>query len=251
LYVSRYSDSSYRTLADFNEDADLTSTTAAGGHIRGAGFAVWREGRIPFRHGDRDSNGVFLGWHSKCTKQSAGVGTPSYEIELPAGFAASQQLDVHSTLSLSVAVTDQDPREDEESETEGEKESSSKKTPQLTDFSVEMTAGNGQSVSLPISRFVTLLPPLAVRFTKLAYLEKTRYHEESEPVFQSVQLPLADFAGVNPGFDPAHLKSIRLQFDRTPEGVIIISQIGFIRSGTSATPHLPLQSAKIKQTALR
>ena len=62
LYVNRYQDASFVPLASFSEDADLTTTTAAGGSIAGENLSVWREGRIPWREGDRDYNGVFLGW---------------------------------------------------------------------------------------------------------------------------------------------------------------------------------------------
>jgi len=60
LYVNRYQDASYVPLASFEEDADIATTTAPGGHIAGDNLSVWREGRIPWRQGDRGYNGVFL-----------------------------------------------------------------------------------------------------------------------------------------------------------------------------------------------
>src|SRR5207244_7953002 len=63
LYVNRYQDASDAPLASSQEYADLTSTTAPGGSIAGENLSVWHEGHIPWRAGNRDYNGVFLGWH--------------------------------------------------------------------------------------------------------------------------------------------------------------------------------------------
>jgi hypothetical protein len=49
------------------------------------------------------------------------------------------------------------------------------------------------------------------------------YEKASEPVFQTFELPLAAFAGL----DPQKLKRIKLKFDRTPMRVIILNQVGF------------------------
>jgi hypothetical protein len=84
--------------------------------------------------------------------------------------------------------------------------------------------------ALPVSKFQTLLPPLKVRFMKLERLDKIFYENASEPVFQSVDMPLAAFVQQNAKFDPTQLKSVRLIFDRTPSRVLILSQIA-IRAG--------------------
>jgi hypothetical protein len=81
-------------------------------------------------------------------------------------------------------------------------------------------------VRVPLSRFGVLLPPMKVKFTKLNWLDSNWYNKASEPVFQSVAIPLAAFVAQDHRFDPAKLKAIRFQFDRTPERVIIISEIG-------------------------
>jgi hypothetical protein len=75
---------------------------------------------------------------------------------------------------------------------------------------------------LPLSRFGVLPPPFKVHFTKLAKLDEIAYEKESEPIFQTIDLPLAAFA-----VDPAKIKTIRLRFDRTPMRVVILSQLGF------------------------
>lgn len=200
LYVNRYLDSSNRTIGNFNEDADVTTTTIPGGRLGAKNLTVWREGRIPFRDGDRGSNGVFLGWNRRDEKAS-------YSISVPPGLATAE-----SVLTLSIAASD----EMETDEKSG-----------MTDFTVAMEAENGAIARVPLSRFGTLLPPIEVHFMKLEPLDRKFYKSPSEPVFQTFRLPLRTFAAQNTGFDPAKLKIVRFEFDRTPSRVVIVSEIGF------------------------
>jgi dienelactone hydrolase len=229
LYANRYGDNFEKTLSNFTEDADVTTTTAPGGHLRGENLTVWREGRIPFRRGDRDYNGVFLGWNREVPKGSKKPPIASYSIDLPAGLPGDWQLNERSQLSLSVAVSEESAPLPGRKNKGNESEESDGK-PEATDFSVLMQSQNGAVAALPVSRFQTLLPPLKVRFMKLERLDKIFYENASEPVFQTVDVPLAAFVQQNAKFDPAQLKSVRLTFDRTPSRVLILSQIG-IRAG--------------------
>jgi len=202
LYINRYLDSSNKVIADFNEDADVTTTTIPGGRLAGRNLAVWREGRIPFRDGDRGYNGVFLGWnHSH--------GNASYSITLPRGLATPQ-----SVLTLSIAAYKDDDADLDEK-------------PGTTDFTVAMESDGGAAARLPLSGFGVVLPPIEVRFMKLELLDKRFYKNPSEPVFQSVRLPLSAFAAQNTHFDPTKLKTVRFEFDRTPSREVIVSEIGF------------------------
>jgi hypothetical protein len=197
-YLDRYLDSSNKVIADFSEDIDLTTTTLPGGKLAGENLSEWHEGKIPFRSGERSSNGVFLGWTGK---------NATYSVTLPGPGAA----DRNSLLTMSVAVTADDANQSP------------------TDFTVALQSDNGAEVRLPVSRYRPLWGPVRVRFTKSEYLDRLIYKEPSEPVFQTVELPLKDFAAANPQFDPKRLKSIRLLFDRTPASGLLISQIGLER----------------------
>lgn len=205
IYVNRYLDNSYKLISNFTEDADLTTTTLPGGRIGGQNLTVWREAPIPFRSGNRGYNGVFLGWNRETQKGA------SYSIQLPPNF----RVDPDSALTLSAAVTDEDDA--------GEK-------PTPTDFTVSLQSQTGPSVSLPLSDFNVLPPLIKVRFTKLGLLDKMLYKAPSEPVFQTIQMPLHAFAAKDPHFDPLTLCAIHLLFDRTPSRVIILSQIGLSRN---------------------
>jgi dienelactone hydrolase len=236
LYVNRYQDATYVQLAAFNEDADLTTATAPGGSIAGENLSVWHEGKIPWREGDRDYNGVFLGW-----KRAKGAPAATYTLTLPAGAAARWQLGEGSTVELSVAAMDEDAelpgkkseeekkKIEEEEKKKKEKDKSKKKEREAPDFTLELVASDGATASVPVSKFTVIPPPFKEQFTKLEILDEKGYEKDWEPVFQTVRIPLADFTAANGAkrFEPVKLSAIRLRFDRTEMSVICISGIGF------------------------
>ncbi|HEV8040663.1 MAG TPA: hypothetical protein VGP62_17460 [Bryobacteraceae bacterium] len=225
LYMNRYLDASYRVISDFSEDADVTTTTVPGGSIEAQNLSIWREDRIPYRQGDRGYNGVFLGWNRAEQKKGQPAPIPVYSISLPEMLAKDWNLGPNSALTMSLAVTEDkaDPpwKKPGDKSNDDEKEDKKKK-PEPTDFTVELVTTSGAVSRLPLSRFGVLTPPFKVRFTKLAKLDEIVYEKESEPIFQTIDLPLAAFA-----VDPAKIKTIRLRFDRTPMRVVILSQLGF------------------------
>jgi dienelactone hydrolase len=235
LYINRYQDASYVPLASFNEDADLTTTTAPGGKIAGDHLSLWHEGRIPWRDGDRDYNAVFLGWN-----RTKGAPVATYAITLPDGAATKWKLDSGSMLELSVAAMDEDAplpgkkKDKQEKKKEGQKgkqDESKQNERESPDFTVELLSSDGASAATSVSRFLSIPPPFRERFTKLAILDEQVYKNDWEPVFQTIRLPLAQFqpaAGSKP-FDPAKLTTVRLEFDRTTASVICLSSIGFGR----------------------
>jgi hypothetical protein len=213
-YMSRYQDPSYRVIANFSEDPDLTTTTIPGGHIAASDLSIWKEAHIPYRRGDRGYNGVFLGWN-----RAANAPVPTYSLTLPDGFKPPP------VLELSLAVTDQKaplPGKHDDDDKKKDKDKD-EKTPEPTDFTVELETTDGKVAALPLSRFGSLLPPFKVRFTKFQFLDDAAYEKSSEPAFQTFELSLAAF----PNVDPAKLHTIRLKFDRSPMRVIILSQVGF------------------------
>jgi len=221
IYINRFQDASYVALAAYQEDADITTTTAAGGRIAGDRLSIWREGRIPWRGGDRDYNGVFLGWN-----RAKGAPAASYALTLPEGAAALWRLGKASTFELSVAALDEDaPLPGEKpGKKKDEKKDEKKKDRESPDFTIELESSDGATVSAPASRFAAIPPPLKEKFTKFDPMESAAYENDWEPVFQTVRAPLAAFQ-----IDPARLRVVRLKFDRTAMSVICISGMGFGR----------------------
>jgi dienelactone hydrolase len=228
LYINRYQDTSYVPLASFDEDADLTTTSAPGGHIAGENLSVWNEGKIPWRDGDRGYNGVFLGWNRAKDAPAA-----TYAITLPEGAAAKWHLGQGSTIELSIAALDEDAplpgkKKDAEKEKKKGEDKSKKKERESPDFTIELVTADGATASAPVSRFLSIPPPFKEKFTKLAKMDDAAYTQDWEAVFQSVRIPLSDFQAVNTSkpFDPAKLAVVRLKFDRTPMYKICISGVG-------------------------
>ncbi len=232
IFINRYQDTAYKTVADFSEDPDVSTATLTGARIEGSDLSIWREGRIPFREGDRGYNGVFLGWNH----QGEDVNTdakikPVYTILLPENAASIMKLTRESALTLSLATLDEDaPRLKEWDSKQAAKEKSEKpasdKERPSPDFTVELETSDGIVDAHPLSNFGTIPPPVKVRFTKLEFLDKIAYEKSSEPVFQTIRIPLSNYAG-KLGFDIGRIKAIRLRFDRTAESVILLSKVGF------------------------
>ena len=223
VYVNRYQDASYVALASFAEDADITTATAPGGLITGENLSVWHEGRIPWRDGDRDYNGVFLGWN-----RAKGAPAAAYAIRLPEGAAAKWQLGSTSTFDLSLAALDENAPLPGKKKDEKESDKSKEKERESPDFTVELVTADGAVATAPVSRFAAVPPPLKEKFTKLDPIESFAYEKDWEPVLQTVRIPLTAFqtAGGRP-LDPQKLTTVRLKFDRTAMSVICISSVGF------------------------
>src|SRR5271155_409902 len=233
IYFNRYQDASYISLAAFDEDADLTTTTASGGHIEGENLSIWNEGPIPWRDGNRGYNGVFLGWNRAKDAPAA-----TYALTLPAGAAANWHLTSGSTIEFSIAPMDEDvslPGEKKDDEKQKKKDKakeedkSKKKERESPDFTIELVTTDGVTATAPVSRFISIPPPFKEKFTKLAVIDDAGYNQDWETVFQSVRAPLSAFQSADNSrrFDPAKLSIVRLKFDRTPIYKICISAVGF------------------------
>jgi hypothetical protein len=71
-----------------------------------------------------------------------------------------------------------------------------------------------------------VLPPLAAKFTKSSLTEKM-YSSPSQPVLQTIEVPMARFVELNRRFNPSQIATVRFRFDRSPSGVIILDEVGF------------------------
>ena len=110
-----------------------------------------------------------------------------------------------------------------------EEDKSKKKEREAPDFTLELVASDGATTSVPVSKFMVIPPPFKEQFTKLAILDEKGYEKDWEPVFQTVRIPLTDFAAANGAkrLELGKLRAVRLKFDRTEMSVICISGVGF------------------------
>lgn len=176
----------------------------------------------------------------------------SYTITLPGYISTTWKVDPNSSLTFSLAEADEKPakpdsldtseeeqaampdsskikqknenKEEGESENEEEEIEGKPKTP--IDLTIEVQDRNGQTAALPLSEVASLLPPLKAKFTRYGPWEK-KYGSSSEPVLQTVEIPMYHFMEVNRRFDPSQIELIRLRFDSSSEGVIILDEVGF------------------------
>ncbi len=221
LCLNRFEDATWKRVADFGEDVDVTTGTMPGTKISGENFSTWKEGRVPFRDGDHERNGVFLGWNRRTEKP---VPVPVYTVTLPENAGMGPQ----SVLALALSATDDDPKVPKGAKDRADKgkKKDKPKDPDPIDFTVEVGDANGKVAGFPLSRFGALQPPLKVRMTKLAKIDQEAFKKAAEPVFQTFELPLREFAAASPGLDVTRLRTVRLRMDKVEKGSILISEIG-------------------------
>jgi dienelactone hydrolase len=262
LYITRFQDSTFRPLIDSEEDVDVATAALAGGRIDGRHFTLWKQEDLAFREGEgtKQNQVVYLGW-----KRAGGKPGPAatYSVRLPREPEAEWKPPTRSSL-LVFSLADSgdeapDPKEKgkkkkeksdaekerEEKEREARKERDRKEGKEPLDLSIELVADGGATVRLPLSRFRALPVPLESRFTRLPD-ESDLYGDAWEPVLQTFELPLQAFAAAKPGFDPAALREVRFVFDRSPEGVVILDDVGFAEE---PSPPAPLPRAGEGSTA--
>lgn len=99
------------------------------------------------------------------------------------------------------------------------------------DFTVELEDASGHLARQPISRYGPVRRPLESRILRRADREKVFFPNTFELVLQTYVLPISDFARASTGFDATRLRAIRLVFDRTVSGTIVLDDVGLVRSG--------------------
>ncbi|HEY5730491.1 MAG TPA: hypothetical protein VIS72_10600 [Anaerolineales bacterium] len=202
VYIARYGDGQTSLLSDYEEDIDLFSTILPNVQLGAEDLVRFSEGVLRNRHGRSQNNHVaFLTWED---------GRGTYQLDLPPDFATQFGIDTASDLVFDLAdLTDWN----------------TENSP--LDLTIELVDASGKRAQLSLANYAAIYPPLPARFTKWPWWEQERYDAPSEPVLQTVSIPLADFAAANPSFDLETVNTVRWIFDRSPEGKIAIDCIGF------------------------
>jgi hypothetical protein len=215
---------------------------------------------LPLREGGgtKQNQVVYLGWKRdpEAPRQVA-----SYTVRLPPALPAGWRLGADSLLVFSLADAGEEPpdpedkekkknqvgeksdaereaeekaAEEKEKEREAREERERKEGKERLDLTVELVTADGTVSRLPLSRFRALPVPLESDFTRLDD-EEDLYGEAWEPALQTFELPLRAFAAGRPGFDPEVLRAVRFVFDRSPEGVVILDDLG-LAGGAASLP---------------
>lgn len=247
MYITQFESSGFRPLATFEEDIDVTSGTAHGVTLRGDSLGVWREELLDLRSRNRpttsssqDNNALWLGWNNRVAGDAEAVGTPaSYAIALPDGLGSEWGLSAASHLDLQLATVEgrPGPRKPGDDGAEAGAAAAAEGAPEdgrddvrdedeePVDLSVVVKDANGESAHVRLSDYGPIRRPLETVVRRRNDAES--FDNQWELVLQSFSIPLADLVEVNPSFDPARPREIRLVFDRTTAGTVVVDDIGF------------------------
>jgi dienelactone hydrolase len=212
-FVHQFADSTFQPLATFEEDLDVSTATQPGAGISANKLVLWREEALEHRDERKQgSNAVVLGWRDN---------EASFSLELSSAVGVTEGRALVFGISGSTeklpeaggaAATDDVGGDD--------------KVPAIADFSIELGDVDDNTAVVVASAHASLVPPVRVRYLKNHALNKERYKAEWEPVLQFVQIPFHAFRQANPAFDLSATRTVRFRFDRDPEGILIIDDIG-------------------------
>lgn len=258
MYTTRFQENGYRPLVEYGEDVDLTTGSTPGVAVAGAHLSTWQEKAVPFRGRGNDSqnhNGAWVGWNNALQPAPDApenaptvMGPPAaYAVTLPVTLAADWRVGPTSVITLSLAATDTKPGPRAlEQKAEDDEKPAAKKTPAArkptakkpapkkkeepdktpVDLTVEVTDAAGQVASVTLSRYGIARHPLEANIYRRRGRDSARFTNNYELVPQTFLLPLADFAAANRDFDPASITRVRLLFDKTNAGTVIVDHIG-------------------------
>ncbi|MBT8336575.1 MAG: hypothetical protein KJO11_08220 [Gemmatimonadetes bacterium] len=249
MYVTRLQHSSFRPLATFEEDVDVTTGSADGVTLRGDSLATWREERLLLRSSNRattsasqENQALRVAWNNRLAgPDTTRMGpTARFELSLPTGLAQEWELGAEHALELSLSATERLPRPralpDEEGADEDERDGDgsdraggrSRPDPDApkppVDLSVEIEDRSGATASVPLSDYGPIRRPLEIHVLRRTDLD-TR--DPSELVLQSYHIPLTDFTERSPALDLDAIAAVRLVFDRAVAGEVLVDDVGF------------------------
>ena len=255
MYFNQFQSSSFRTVADFEGDIDITTGVQKGVSLEGDSLARWREADLKLRSQNRVNTSasqgnqvLWLGWNRRYRGHSDGdeLGKPaSYTIRISDEVARELRLSESSALEFRLSPTEDEPpprtREADENENEAEEgrgrggsgrsdseagsEADDPKPP--IDLSVEIEDASGARASVPVSDYGVVRRPLAMSILRRKDREEDRFPQQWELVLQSFSVPLDDFRAVNASVDITRVRVIRFVFDRSEVGTVAIDDVGF------------------------
>ncbi|MEJ2161880.1 MAG: hypothetical protein P8X60_00750 [Robiginitalea sp.] len=251
IYLNQFEDSNFKPIANFDEDLNVVTTSQEGGKINTRNLSVWREQEIKLKWEKKGSRALFVGWNYELKDKSDSVAS------VPDSLIASSTIRHHpvsidSTAALVFSMaesresadpkakgkwaennaeqdegnkdgeTDADEAETDEAENEDDEEDK-----QPFDFSIHLRDSTGQIAAFPLSRFSALQREIEVVLKKTDFIKDEK---QSEKVFQTFYFPAAALREINPSFEISGLEEVKFIFDKSQSGVIVIDNIGFMKS---------------------
>jgi dienelactone hydrolase len=268
MYITQFQESSFRPLATFEEDIDVTTGTAAGVGVRGDSLASWKEDVLPLRYyrqpsddHTQENQAVWLGWNNRIAgADTTRTGPPAaFVLSLPPSLPREWDLGPETTLDLMLTALDgkpgprDDPNPPEEGEEEMKKESTGgggfwsalsrpfaalfsgesgeeaeEPAPPLR-LSVQLVDAGGNEGSVLLNEYGPVRRPIEIRIQRR---DDRQYRRQYEMVLQSYSIPLRDVVEAAGGdLDLETLREVSLRFDRSPAGRVVVDEVGFSRPG--------------------
>ncbi|HUQ81955.1 MAG TPA: hypothetical protein VM076_12475 [Gemmatimonadaceae bacterium] len=253
MYITRFSENGYRALASFDEDVDVTTGSLGGVTIEADSLSGWKEAPIPIRsrNSDLGTNAVWLGWNNKpAGKDTTKPRSPaSYSVTISDSLRSAWNVGEGSSLVLSLAPTPATPgprktapdttKKADSSAAKGKvaakpaakkPDAKKKPTPPDTtpvDLTVELVDASGGTARVPLSQFGKPRRPLEITVYRRKGRDKTVFPNTYEMVLQTYVMPFREFARGPNGFDASRVRTVRLLFDKTPVGQVVVDDIGF------------------------
>jgi dienelactone hydrolase len=251
MYITRFSENGYKALASFDEDVDVTTGGTGVTNVADS-LSSWKEAPIPIRsrNSDLGTNAVWLGWNNKpagsdTTKPRAPA---SYSITISDSLRSAWSVGDGSSVVLSLAptTTTPGPRKVAPDTTKKADSSGAKAKPPArtaaakkpapkkaapdtmpVDLTVELVDASGGTVRAPLSQFGKPRKPLEITVYRRKNRDKTAFPNTYEMVLQTYVMPFKEFARASGSFDASRVRTIRLLFDRTQVGQVVVDDIGF------------------------
>lgn len=247
MYITRFQDSGFQTVANFEEDVDVTTASVSGAVLRGDSLSTWKESAVPFRYrnANMSHNAVTLAWNNRIAgDDTTRRGTPaSYALTLTDSLRQALQMDARSVLVFSLAPTAAKPGPRQPPKDTTKKADSTARRPARApkkpkeaapdtvpmDLTVEVTDADGRTGRVTLSAYGPVRRPLESFVFRRAGRDKLRFATTYEIVLQTYSIPMADFARAAPGIDADRIRTIRWVFDRTDAGTVYLDNIGVSR----------------------
>jgi len=216
----------------------------------GDSLATWKEGVLPLRSSNRsntsssqENQAVWLGWNNRIAgPDTTRVGPPGrFSLTLPHDLARRWGVGEATTLDLMLGGTNAipEPRPDPARDSadanrdrehrgpgdRGERDADEEKPP--IDLTVQVEDGEGRLAAVALSRYGPVRRPLETYVMRRRDQESQRFADHWEQVLQTYSIPLGDFQDANSSLDLRSLRAVRLVFDRSQAGEVVVDQIGF------------------------
>ena len=115
MYVTRFEEGTFRPVASFDDDIDVTTGSVEGVTLRADSMATWKEGGLQMRSANSAAEGstmqnyaVTLGWNNRIAgDDTTRTGPPAqYVVTLPDSLAVEWALDDNATLQFLLMPTE-------------------------------------------------------------------------------------------------------------------------------------------------